>query len=186
MVASHLIDPCAISYWSALNYWQFTEQIPTTVFVQSTKRKLDKEVLGVPFKFVCIPDKKFFGLTTIWLGEKKVQITDKEKTVIDCLDRPKYCGGIIETAKSLVHGIEAGIDLEILTNYATQMNNSVVIKRLGYLAELFQLPVQGFADRWGENIGAGYSLLEPSGNKTGRHYSRWNLQINVSEDELTS
>ena len=186
VIASHLIDPYAISYWSALNYWQFTEQIPATVFVQSTKRKPDKEVLGVPFKFVCLPDKKFFGLTTIWLGEKKVQITDKEKTVIDCLDHPKHCGGIIETAKGLVNGIEAGIDLESLTNYATQMNNSVVIKRLGYLAELFQLPVQDFANRWGENIGAGYSLLEPSGSKTGRHYSRWNLQINVSEDELTS
>lgn len=186
VVASHLVEPHAVSYWSALNYWGFTEQISTTVFVQTTKRKKDKAILGVPFKFVFLQARKLFGLTDIWFGSKKVQITDKEKTIIDCLDRPEYCGGIIEAAKGLANGLEAGINLETLTAYAERLNNSAVLKRLGYLSEIFDLPVQDYAVRWQTQLSAGYSLLDPSGVKTGKYYSKWNLQLNVSKDELTN
>jgi len=188
VVASYLIDPYAVSYWSALNYWGFTEQIPQTVFVASTKRRFkpETEALGIPFKFVVLPEKKFFGFTNIWFGSRKIQITDKERTIIDCLDHPEYCGGIIEAAKGLVNGIEAGIDLETLTTYTERLNNSTIFKRLGYLSEIFNLPVQDFSKAWRERIGAGYSLVDPTGDKVGRYYSKWNLRLNVSVDELTN
>ena len=188
VIASHLVNPYAISHWSALNYWGLTEQIPRTVFVSSTKRKFKPEskVLGISFKFIVLPERKFFGLTDIWFDNKKVQITDKEKTIVDCLDHPEYCGGIIEAAKGLVSGIEAGISLETLTDYAERLNNSAVLKRLGYLSEVFNLPVQDYADKWREQISSGYSLIDPTGEKTGRYYSRWNLRLNVSENALRS
>ena len=186
VVASHLVDPYAISYWSALNYWHYTEQISTTVFIETTKRKTDKVILGVPFKFVFLQKRKLFGLTDIWFDNKKVQITDKEKTIIDCLDHPEHCGGIIEAAKGLFNSIEAGINLETITDYAERLNNSAVFKRLGYLSEIFNLPVQNYANKWQEQISSGYSLLDPAGEKTGRYYSRWNLRLNVSETALTS
>lgn len=186
VVASHIVDPYAISYWSALNYWHFTEQISTTVFIETTKRKADKTILGVPFKFVFLQKRKLFGLTDIWFDNKKVQITDREKTIVDCLDHPEYCGGIIEAVKGLVNGIEAGISLKTLTDYAEQLSNLAVLKRLGYLSEIFNLPVPDYVDKWQEQKSSGYSLIDPSGRKTGKYYSRWNLRLNVSESELTS
>lgn len=188
VVASHLIDPYAVSFWSALNYWGFTEQIPQTVFVSSTKRRFkpETEALGVSFKFVVLPEKKFFGFTNIWFGSNQVQITDKERTIIDCLNRPEYCGGIIEAAKGLVNGLEAGINLETLTAYAERLNNSTIFKRLGYLSEIFNLPIQDFSEKWRGRIGAGYSLIDPTGNQVGKYYSKWNLRLNISVDELTN
>lgn len=187
VIASHLVDPYAISYWSALNYWQFTEQISATIFIETSKRKRDKSVLNVPFRFIALNERKFFGLTNIWFGDKQVQITDKEKTIVDCLDHPEYCGGMIEAAKGLVNGIESGINLETLTNYVERLNNSTVFKRLGYLAEIFDLPVQDFSEIWHNKIGAGYSLLDPGiGVAQSRYYSKWNLRLNVSEQELTN
>ena len=188
VIASHLIDPYAIAYWSALNYWSLTEQIPQTVFVSATRRRFNPEVevLGISFKFIVLSEKKFFGFTHIWFGSKKVRITDKEKTIIDCLDHPEYCGGIIEAAKGLVNGVEADINLETMTAYARRLNNSTVFKRLGYLSEIFNLPTQGFASKWQEQIRTGHSLLDPTGSKTGRYNSKWNLRLNIIADELRS
>jgi len=186
VIASHLVEPYAVSYWSALNYWGLTEQIPQTVSIETTKRKSEKDILGVSFKFVTISKKKFFGLTRIWFGNREVKITDKEKTIIDCLNHPQYCGGMTEAAKGLVNGTEAGINLETLSVYAERLHNLTVFKRLGYLSEIFALPVKDFSNRWRKQISSGYSLLDPTGKKSGRYYSKWNLRLNISDDELTN
>ena len=49
VIAPYLIQPAAVAYWSALHYWQMTEQIPRTTFVQSTKRKRPVEIQGMRF-----------------------------------------------------------------------------------------------------------------------------------------
>ena len=43
IIASILVQPSVISYWSALNYHGFTEQIPNTVFIQTITRKKYQE-----------------------------------------------------------------------------------------------------------------------------------------------
>ena len=37
-IASHLAAPAYVSYWSALHYYGFTEQVPLTAFVATTKK----------------------------------------------------------------------------------------------------------------------------------------------------
>ena len=63
IIASKLITPYAVSYWSALNHYGYTEQIPGTIYVSSTKRRTDMEIadLGLRFKFVRLTPSKFFG-----------------------------------------------------------------------------------------------------------------------------
>lgn len=188
VIASNLVDPYALSYWSALNHYGYTEQIPRTIFVSTTKRKFkaETEVLGVPYKFITLKPHKFFGLTTIWFGSKKVVITDKEKTVTDCLDHPEYCGGIVEAAKGLVNGVENKINLEKLTDYAKKMKNKTILKRLGYLSEvLLELPLQNYLPEWQKMISSGFSLLDPLSSNQGHYNSKWNLRINISKRNLT-
>jgi len=49
VIASILVNPYAISYWSVLDYYGFTEKIPVTVFVQTTARKKyqEKEIFSI-------------------------------------------------------------------------------------------------------------------------------------------
>ncbi len=187
VIASFFVDPYAISHWSALNYYGYTEQIPRTVFVSTTKRKFktETEVLGVPYKFVTLKPHKFLGNTSIWLANKKVVITDKEKTIIDCLDHPEYCGGIVEAAKGLFNACENGLDFVKLTAYATKVNNKTVFKRLGYLSETLNLPVAKHFTEWQKMISKGFSLLDPLSPNRGKYNSKWNLRINVGEEDLT-
>lgn len=178
----------AISYWSALNYYGYTEQIPRTVFVSTPKRETSTahDILDVPYRLVFLSPKKFFGLTTVWQDNKPVQITDKEKTIIDCLDRPRLCGGIVEAAKGLSEGFKDGIDFSKLSSYARQIGNATVFKRLGFLAEILELPVEPWLDEWQKSISRGYSLLDPTQPKRGQYNAKWHLIINVLEPNLIS
>ncbi|HAW60041.1 MAG TPA: hypothetical protein DCW86_01035 [Actinobacteria bacterium] len=188
VVASYLINPYAISYWSALNHYGYTEQIPRTIFISTTKRrfKAEIEVLGVPYKFVTLKKHKFFGIEKTWIANKQINITDKEKTIVDCLDHPEYCGGIIEAAKGLYNGMADNVDLDKITSCAQEMGNKAIFKRLGYLAEVLELPVGTHIAMWQERISAGYALLDPTLGGTGKHNSRWNLRLNVAKRDLTS
>ena len=47
VIAQYLTAPAAIAYWSALHYWNMTEQIPQVIFVQTTRRKQPTEIAGM-------------------------------------------------------------------------------------------------------------------------------------------
>ena len=104
VIAPYLILPAAVAYWSALHYWQMTEQIPRITYVQSTKRKLPVEVLGMRFQFVTIKEARFFGVLERMLNGKKFFVTDREKTLVDCANRPDLSGGIMQLAQALETG----------------------------------------------------------------------------------
>ncbi|WP_456477579.1 type IV toxin-antitoxin system AbiEi family antitoxin domain-containing protein [Geoglobus ahangari] len=178
VIASSLVKPSAIAYWSALNYHGLTEQIPTTVFVQTTSRKKrqELEIFGVRYRIVRVKENKFFGLEKVWLENRPVFVTDREKTIVDCLDKPEYCGGIVEVAKALKQG---KFDAEKLVKCAVKMKNSGVIRRLGYLSDLLGLNLE-----LPEVRTRNYLYLDPTMPHKGEKNSRWKLVVNVNLEGL--
>lgn len=178
IIAFILVQPSAISYWSALNYHGFTEQIPNTVFIQTIARKKyqEKKIFGIKYKIVRIIEKKFFGLQQEIIEDSKINLTDREKTIADCLDKPQYCGGIIEVAKAIK---SKNYDLDRLLEYAKKIGNTGVIRRLGYLLGLYKIPsnITPVATR-------NYLYLNPGFVKNGKKESKWKLVINLDEREL--
>ncbi|SRR5581483_62252 len=179
LVAMELVSPAAIAYWSALNHHGMTEQIPRTVFVQTDHpvRRPPKEALGITFKIVSVRPKKFFGTITDWINEQPFSITDKEKTIIDGLDLPKYVGGIGEIAKALAQSWQE-LNEEKLREYAVKIGNTAVGKRLGFLMEALGLGNPEIL-RKTLSFGAGFSPLDPTLPKRGKHSRRWGLLINA-------
>lgn len=178
VLASALVEPYCVGYWSALNYHGLTEQIPTTVFVQTTSRKRcrEKKIFGVDFKIVKLKKEKFFGKETFWSGDEQVNITDKEKTIVDCLDKPKYCGGIVEVAKGIRS--EDFDDGKIL-DYIDRIGNTGVLRRFGYLCDLYGVDIDiPTVDT------RSYLKLDPTMPDKGDKSSKWRLIVNVDENEL--
>jgi predicted transcriptional regulator of viral defense system len=101
VIAPHLIQPAAVAYWSAMHYWNMTEQVPHTVLVQSTRRKRPTEILGMRFQFVTVGEAHFFGVARRTLDGKPIYITDREKTLLDAAARPELSGGITQLAAAL-------------------------------------------------------------------------------------
>lgn len=178
VIGSELVEPYAISYWSALNYHGLTEQIPNTVFVQTTsrKKKRDLNVFGVRYLIIKISESKFFGVEKVWIDNVSINITDREKTIVDCLDRPEYCGGVIEVAKALNNEV---YDYDRLSRYAVNMKNSGVIRRLGYLCDYLGIPIVLPAIN-----SRNYLYLDPTMPKKGVTDRKWRLKVNISLGEL--
>jgi predicted transcriptional regulator of viral defense system len=179
VIGSLLVKSSVIAYWCALNYYGFTEQMPSTVFIQtiSRKKKQEIEIFGVKYKIIRINERKFFGFDKVWIENHQINITDREKTVVDCLDKPYYCGGVIEIAKALKRN---DLDIEKMTKYAKRIGNNAVLKRLGYLCDLFG--IDNTISK--ENLRRGISLLDPSAPKKGRPDKDWKIIINLDEKSL--
>ena len=181
VIGSTLIEPHSIAYWSALNYYGLTEQIPTTVFIQTTARKKNQniKVFEVEYKIIKIKESKNFGIRKEWIEEAQVNITDKEKTIIDCLDKPQYCGGIVEVAKGLKNFKNIKFNQKRLEDYANRIGNSGVIRRLGYLCEFLNMPINLVAINT-----RNYLLLDPTMPEEGPKSAKWRLIINLDEKIL--
>ncbi|MFO7792470.1 MAG: type IV toxin-antitoxin system AbiEi family antitoxin [Candidatus Saliniplasma sp.] len=178
VIGSLLVKPHCISYWSALHFYGMTEQIPNTVYIQTTSRKKNRslEIFGVDYKVIRIKPDKFFGIRKEWIDENEVKITEREKAIVDCLDKPHYCGGIVEVAKALK---TKDFDKERLVRYAEKIGNTGVIRRLGYLSDLLQIdiPVEKVDTR-------NYLYLDPTMPKKGKRSSKWRLIVNLDDKVL--
>ncbi|HIJ07374.1 MAG: Uncharacterized protein XD88_1811 [Methanocalculus sp. 52_23] len=178
-LASHLIRPYAIGYWSALHHYGLTEQIPVTVFIQTTARskKTLIEILGITFRIIRLKEEKLFGLRKEWIDDAQVIITDKEKTIIDCLDKPQYAGGITLVAQALAaHQMSDTFDLNRMIRYAIDIGNSAVVRRLGYLSDTMGLDMGRTLPRPESH---NYLLLDPTMPAVGRKNPAWRLVINT-------
>ena len=183
VIASQLAPEGAVGYWTALHHWGMTEQIPRTVFVQIQRRKSRSQVtvLGVRYEFIIITGRKFFGIATRWSDGVEFRITDREKTVLDALDRPDLCGGLPVVASALASS--DGLDWNRLDQYLKRFESGAIYKRLGYLVETLEVPVRDRPRRlvaWKRRLSQGVALLDPRGPKKGPIDSQWRVQANVS------
>jgi predicted transcriptional regulator of viral defense system len=71
VIGCFIADAGSISYWSALNAHGLTEQFPNNVFIQTTKLKRNKTVLGTAYKFVKVAPNKIAGILTEGQGNRK-------------------------------------------------------------------------------------------------------------------
>lgn len=194
VISSFLIQPSAISHWSALQHHGLTEQIPQIV-TASTPRKVITpsmrgkqlkpshtkhvwEIAGIKYEYINIKQKHFFGLEKIWIDEFfHVNMTDKERTLLDLFVYPKMFGGMGEALGVLENALSA-IDIQKLVQYAVLYNKKSVAKRLGWALEYFgianeilepllQIPIHY------------YCRLDPSEAPKGECNKRWMIQNNL-------
>lgn len=182
VIGTFLLENSAIAYWSALNYWNLTEQIPNTVFVQSPVFKKSKKIRNVEYKFVKVTENKFIGITSVGRVNHKFRITDIEKTLIDCFDLPQYAGGFSELIRAFY---EAKINVTKLTEYAIKVNNLTAMKRISYLAELFEFSgYKRFHRETQKRLKDKYTYFSPFANKDGKYLSRWKLCLNIEPEKI--
>jgi predicted transcriptional regulator of viral defense system len=189
-VAMALVTPAAISHWSALHYHGLTEQAPRKVFVLTTtdasvprvRNDTAKRIRkGYPvgdtiFQFIQVKPERYFGVEKVWIGEARVRVTDPERTLLDGLSMPQYCGDFAE----VLHAFEVRgkhLDVESIVQYACQLDTATA-KRLGWILQLqgidparldrlLKLPIEG------------YRKLDPTGPRKGPCNRHWMIQENL-------
>lgn len=184
LLVPHLIDTYYVGFWSALSYYGMTEQVPRTIFVATTKRKRDLEYGPTRFEFVTLSKKRFFGFVEENIAGGKFNISSREKSVVDCLMYPRYCGGIDEAVKAIWNA-RRELDFAKALEFSKRVGVDVVIRRLGYILELLGIGRSVRADLASARF-KGFMRLDPLGPKRALEYSeKYGLMINRSKDELT-
>jgi predicted transcriptional regulator of viral defense system len=189
-IAMALVEPAAISHWSALHHHGLTEQIPREVFVLTTtetavpRRRGDKPKWlrnGYPvgetvFRFIQVKPKRFFGMERIWIGEARVVITDSERTLLDGLARPQYCGDFAEVLYAF-EIMGRRLNLKRIIEYALKLDASTA-KRLGWILEQQGVDLD-LLEPLARLAVKGYRKLDPSGPLKGPCDRRWMIQQNL-------
>lgn len=189
-IAMALADPAAISHWSALHHHGLTDQAPRRVSVLTTTQtsvprargaKANPAQDGYPvddtvYHFIQVKPERFFGTEKVWIGEARVRITDPERTLLDGLSMPRYCGDFAE----VLHAFDvraADLDLDRIIEYALRLD-AATAKRLGWVLEH-----QGVDPATLERLAAvpikGYRNLDPTGARKGPCNRRWMIQENL-------
>jgi len=189
LVAKYLVGDAAyyIGYYSAMDIHSLITQPALTeqIVVNKQIKPSVLKIKGIKFQFIYHNQRHFFGTKNSWIdGYNKINTSDLEKTFVDCLYKPDYGGGITEITKALYKSKEK-IDYAKLLDYCKKFKAQSVIKRLGFLLELLQLP-NPIIDQLQNLKTDSFTLLEPSYEKKGKLISRWSIQQNVEAQDITS
>ena len=187
-VAMFLSSPDAISHWTAFQFHGLTDQMSRKVFVLTTTsasvpRIRDKEngygscvVNGIAYQFIQAKSEYYFGTTQTWIGEAKIQITDLERTLLDGIIRPQYCGGFEEVYHAF-QIILPKLNINQIIDYALKMNIAT-IKRLGWLLSRLECSNKRICEL-AAIPSKGYRKLDPTRPAKGKCDPFWMIQENL-------
>lgn len=177
VIGSHLVEGGVVSHQSALAFHGIDTDIPGEVFISSPLQKHSKMVFGNRFSFIRIRPHKEFGALEINGQDGSFRVTDIEKTILDCLDLPKYVNSYSKLLKNL---IDIPFDQEKMIDYGLRMQNLSILKRMAYL---FDLLIPGKYHVFEQNVASilklKYTLLDPRGPDTGKFSAKWRIRDNM-------
>ena len=139
VLVPELYSPAYVGGWSALEYWDLTEQLFRTVCVLTRKRTRygERTHQGVLFYVKHASAKQMVGTKTVWRENTKVLVSDPAKTILDIVDDP-YLGAGLQHVMDCMHEFHkqhGDSGLHTLIEYASDIGNGALFKKLGYLAE---------------------------------------------------
>lgn len=176
-------SPYYLSLASALAIHQMTTQPQLVVYTSIPRMVRNRTILGTEFRFVQVKPEHIFGVGEYWVDKhEKVKVSDPERTIIDGLRLPEYCGGIPEVAKAMTMK-QKELRASVLVEYAEKLGVGAVLQRLGFLMELYKF-ASDEVERLQKQVGESYILMDPTLPKEGKFFARWRLRLNVTPEEL--
>jgi predicted transcriptional regulator of viral defense system len=175
-----------IAYYSAMRIHGMTTHPLLSVYITSTKRFRDKKINNIEYHFIFSKKKNFWGERTIWVSkQEKVIVSDIERTILDGLERPELCGGLVEVIRGIWYKRKE-IDWMKLKDYLRKFHAKSVLKRLGFILEKLDINRKMVLFLRKElNEKKDYVLLDPAGLKEGRYIKKWGLRLNMNIEEIT-
>jgi predicted transcriptional regulator of viral defense system len=189
LIAEYIVKDAEyyIGYYSALEIHNLITQPSLKEQIVASKqiRPSVIKIKEIPFQYIYHNPNHFFGTKKVWIDNfNKVQCSDLEKTIIDCLFKPEYAGGIVEIARA-INISKNQIKFDKLLEYSVRFKSQAVIKRLGFLLELLDINNNIIEDLQKEKT-ASYVLLDTELPTSGKMVSRWSIQQNLETETVKS
>lgn len=176
-----------ISFYNAMEIHNMVTHPITKVFISTPIQQYRKilDMRNVTFEFIYTSKQNIWGIENYWATKsEKVRVSDVEKTIIDCLYRPKYCGGILEITKGIWIQKDK-IDFDRLLDYSLKFDKNIVIKRLGYIMESLNLSEAEYLSKLRVKANNKYYVLDPLLPTDETFKNSWKIIANIGQEEIT-
>jgi len=177
LVAAKLQKKAWLSYHTALELHGVAESVFNTVYISVTRQARPFQFQETVYSFVT--NKHSCGLTRVNVDGISLQITDREKTILDGIDRLKYAGGIEEYLKSV--SSFPSINTSRLLKYLEHLDKNVLYAKAGWLlsrlAKQWSIEEKILNKIRGQLSTRTFYLQEGDGNTKYRFNDEWNLMI---------
>ncbi|MCI4367036.1 MAG: hypothetical protein L3K08_04735 [Thermoplasmata archaeon] len=187
-LGARIARPYYFGFATAAELHGLLPQASRVYYVVTPVRGGSRWLHAAQFRRVHVAPRRFFGTTEIPRRGERVMVSDVERTVLDCLERPELAGGLGGVARILE---SAGPTLrwERLDRYLQRLGRRSLALRLGYLAERVRMrrpPPARWVRRTMARPGDPYVPLGPPKEfgRRGVHDGRWHIVQNVGESVL--
>jgi predicted transcriptional regulator of viral defense system len=188
-LASRIASPYYIGYGTAATHYGFTTQLRNVIWLVTPQNLRDRHIQDAQVRIVKPTPRKFFGFAAVDVYGYEVMMSDREKTVIDCIDRPDRAGGVGEAA--IILGAASGkLDWLKLVDYLDRIGSSSLARRLGWLADHVAAPMPDeVRERLQRSVSKSGRMpvigpARPSATSMGRD-SVWQVMVTAAPDELS-
>jgi len=167
--ASYISVPSYISFWTALRFYNLTEQLPIEIMLAVPEYRKPIKFMDIPITFTKISE--FWGYKKVRYGKFDIFMAEKEKCIIDSLLVKKI------PLDEIFNILQTGeLNNKRLIEFAMKTKNKSVMKRLGYMIESCGVDASRLQEKI--NSDRNYILLDWNFPKKGKRNTKWKLIIN--------
>lgn len=172
-IATEVVQPSYISFWTALSYYGYTEQQIKMIQMVTTKQTKSFSLSSFTIEPTTFHIKRFFGYKKI----NDFVIATPEKAFIDSLYQLHKCGGLDEYSKCLRNAWNE-LNKKTFVQGLILFDNKSMVSRIGFIIEYLSLKKTIDIKKLKANISQTPIILNPYGSKKAIYNKKWNLLIN--------
>lgn len=178
LLGRKLVSPYFFSYHSALEMHGVANSAAfNTVYIASPRQFRAIRLRGVGY--VWVRKTKLFGTETVVWSDKRAVVSDRERTIIDCLDRVELAGGLEEAFKSIASF--PSVDKKRLLSYLALSGKKSLTRKLGLLLSMEEVRRawnidDALLDRLRRSV-TDKVYYFAAGKREGRLVKEWNLIV---------
>lgn len=187
-VGSHIVRPYYFGYASAAELWGFLLQAGRVYYVVTPVRTSVRLDHPAQFQFVRMRPERFFGTREIRRRGETLLVSDPERTVVDCVERPELSGGLGGVAQIIARA-KPQLVWSRLSGYLQRLGNRSLALRVGFLVDRVRPslpPPRNWRQRYRARRDEPWVPLGPprTFGRRGPHDPDWHIVQNVPDRVL--
>jgi predicted transcriptional regulator of viral defense system len=189
-IGTRLVEPYYLGFATAAELQGLLPQASSVYYVVTTQRAGPTGDASIRFKYVRVTPGRFFGTREMVRRGVRLSISDLERTVIDCLNRPDFAGGMAGVSHIIALS-KPNLNWSRLGRYLDQLGNRSLVRRAGFLLERIRPSVKPPGSWTSERRARESDSYAPLGppkmyGRRGARDNRWHVILNVTNAQLFS
>lgn len=183
LIASRLADDAVLAFHTALEVMGYSHSTVYRYYYYTNSQKRSIKINNREYRSVQYPKRmnkplpESIGVTEQAYHDLKVRLTDRERTFIDCINKPDYAGGIEEVYRSIEK--YPYLDFDKMLDYMEILGSRVSYARVGYFIEQHREKLfaeETILQKIEANIPSSVVYFDPK-RKKGKLIKKWNLVV---------